>query len=70
MFSPIENLSIQAVSCEVVLGVYDKIVPHRRGRELVEHMQQAGLNPLLQVYPASGHVETVIYFSRKFSRHQ
>lgn len=67
-FSPIRNLdNLKAKSLEIYLGRCDKMIPYKRGKELVEGMRKRGLNPKLIIFPFSGHCETVFHFARNFA---
>ena len=66
-FSPIKNLgNLKANSLEIYLGRYDKTIPYKRGRELIDEMRIKGLNPEVTTYSFSGHCETVLSFARNF----
>ena len=53
-FSPIRNLDkLKAKSLEVYLGKRDKMIPYKRGKELVDEMKTRGLNPKTTIFPFS-----------------
>ena len=67
-FSPIRNLdNLGANSLEVYLGKCDKMIPYKRGKELVDEMKKRELNPRTTIFPASGHCETILFFAKSFA---
>jgi len=67
-FSPIRNLdNLEANSLEVYLGKCDKMIPYKRGKELVDEMKKKELNPRTTIFPASGHCETILFFAKSFA---
>ena len=67
-FSPIRNLSsLKVNSLEVYLGKSDKMIPYKRGKELIDEMERIKLNTRTAIFPFSGHCEAILYFSRNFA---
>ena len=67
-FSPIRNLdNLKANSLEIYLGQYDKMIPYKRGKELVNEMKKRELNPKTVIFSMSGHCETIFHFARDFA---
>ena len=66
-FSPARNLeNLKANSIEVYLGKFDRLIPYQRGKELVDKIEEKGLNPRTTIFPASGHCETILRFAWDF----
>lgn len=67
-YNPIESVPrINPQYSEVHLGTCDLMIPYARGEELAKAMQQR-FRVNLSLSRFSGHVETIFYFSRQFSR--
>ncbi len=67
-YNPIESISkINPKISEVYLGKYDVMIPYNRGKELADKMKRNGKTKIF-CNQYSGHVETLFYFLKKFSK--
>jgi esterase/lipase len=67
-YNPIENVKkITPTFSEIYLGKGDLMIPYKRGKELAELMEKK-LKTKIKTRRFSGHVETVINFSKEFSK--
>lgn len=65
-YNPIESISrISHTYQEIHLGVYDLMIPYRRGMELAKKIQKK-FRTSLYCNRFSGHVETIVSFSKRF----
>jgi dienelactone hydrolase len=61
IFDPEAHIdTLKAKKIKIYLGKYDKMIPYKRGFELVKKMKQKGLRPMVKIYPDDGHVEVIV----------
>ena len=66
LFDPISSVPrITPAYAEIFLGLHDLIIPYGRGEELAKAMETK-FRIKKYLYKTSGHVETVIHFSKHF----
>lgn len=67
-YNPIESVSrINPSVSEIYLGGRDLMIPSKRGKELAQAMQEK-VKVNIKYHRFSGHVETVVSFSKKFHK--
>lgn len=67
-FNPIDNVNKINSRIEIHLGGYDKVVPYKRGLELLNKLKAKKKNFILRLHPNLGHCAVIFKFAYELSR--